>query len=160
MSYLDLESEGRVRPHGLTTAECKQRVAELLSLAERDLLDAAIVQRPADGRHNSAYEAARAAADAVLVAEGFRRTGSEGQHAVLFDFLARVESSGFAARATYFDKARRLRNNTHYDRAGIVSPSTAAGALRNAREFIAEVSEWLTLRHPDLVTVEPSHEED
>lgn len=81
MPYARLLAEGRIRPHELTIAECKQRVAELLRLAERDLLDAGITQRPADGRHNSAYEAARAAADAVLVAEGYRRAGGEGQHA-------------------------------------------------------------------------------
>jgi uncharacterized protein YjiS (DUF1127 family) len=155
MPYSDLEHEGRIRRHGLTPDETRQRIAELLALADRDLEDAAISQRPADGRHNSAYEAARSIADAVMVAEGYRRLGGEGQHKVLFDFLARVGTGMFARRAAYFDKARRLRNKTKYDKAGIVSSSMAAGILKNAREFRAEVQEWLASAHPELVDLEP-----
>lgn len=160
MPYSDLEREGRIRRHGLKTSEAGQRIAELLTLAERDLVDAAIVQRPADGRHNSAYEAARAVADAVMVAEGYRPRGGEGQHKVLFDFLAMVGGGRFAARAAYFDRARRLRNKTKYDKAGIVSPSTAAGVLRSAKEFAAEVREWLAAEHRDLVGSEAGPESD
>lgn len=150
MPYGRLVDEGRIRPHELTVSECRQRIGELLTLAERDLLDAGITQRPADGRHNSAYEAARAAADAVLVAEGYRRAGGEGQHAVLFDFLALVGSGNFEEDAVYFQKARRLRNKTHYDKAGIVSESSATGTVRNARRFVDKVRQWLASAHPDL----------
>jgi uncharacterized protein (UPF0332 family) len=150
MPYGKLLDEGRIRRHELTAAECSQRIAELLTLADRDLIDAGIAQRPADGRHNSAYEAARAAADAMLVAEGYRRAGGEGQHAVLFDFLALVGSGEFAVEASYFQKARRLRNKTHYDKAGIVSEASAAGTLRNARMLVDTVRQWLRDAHPDL----------
>ena len=151
MPYGRLVTEGRIRPHELTTEECRQRIAELLALADRDLLDAGITQRPADGRHNSAYEAARAAADAVLVAEGYRRAGGEGQHAVLFEFLALIDENEFATEAEYFQKARRLRNKTHYDKAGIISESSATGTVRNAREFIRKLRQWIERVHPELV---------
>jgi hypothetical protein len=74
---------------------------------------------------------------------------------VVFDFLALVDGGTFARHAAYFDKARRLRNKTKYDKAGIVSSSMAAGILRNAREFRAAVCKWLASAHPELVDVEP-----
>jgi hypothetical protein len=80
MPCSDLENEGRLRPHGLKAVEGKQRIAELLTLAACDLEDAAIAQRPADGRHSSAYEVARAVAEVVMVAEGYRPRGGEDQH--------------------------------------------------------------------------------
>jgi hypothetical protein len=103
---------------------------------------------------------ARAVAEVVMVAEGYRPRGGEDQHKVLIEFLAMVDGGRFANRATYFDKARRLRNKTKYDKAGIVSPSTAAGVLKNARQFVTEVREWLASRHPDLVEDEPVPETD
>lgn len=148
MPYGKLVDEGRIKPHELTVPERRQRIVELLTLADRDLMDAGITQRPADGRHNSAYEAARAAADAVLVAEGYRRAGGEGQHAVLFDFLALVGTGEFAGEATYFQKARRLRNKTHYDKAGIVSESSATGTVRNAQKFVEKVRQWVQTNTP------------
>jgi hypothetical protein len=152
MPYNDLEREGRIRPHGMTTEECKHHVAELLDLAELDLFDASIVQRPLDRRQNSAYEAARAGADVVMVAEGYRRVGGEGQHAVLFAFLRLVTDEAFGAEARYFDVARKIRNKTRYEKTGIVSEATTIGTIALAQQFLAEVRLWLAERHPDLVS--------
>ncbi|MEN6642859.1 MAG: hypothetical protein ABFE08_10465 [Armatimonadia bacterium] len=152
MSYDGLVSDGRIRPHGLTESECKRHIAELLELAEMDLFDASIAQRPLDRRHNSAYEAARATAEAVMAAEGYRRAGGEGQHAVLFVFLGAVDGGRFSAVSRHFDVARRLRNKTHYEKARIVSEATTTGTILRAESFVAETRAWLTERHPELVT--------
>ncbi|MEN6301083.1 MAG: hypothetical protein ABFD96_00065 [Armatimonadia bacterium] len=152
MSYDGLVSDGRIRPHGLTESECKRHIAELLELAEMDLFDASIAQRPLDRRHNSAYEAARATAEAIMAAEGYRRAGGEGQHAVLFVFLNAVDDGRFSAASRHFDVARRLRNKTHYEKAGIVSEATATGTILRAESFVAETRAWLIDRHPQFVT--------
>jgi len=81
-----------------------------------------------------------------MTAEGYRRGRGEGQHVVVFDFLALVEEGRFAREAALFDRARRLRNVTQYERAGVVSPSAADDALRAARGFVAEVRCWLVDR--------------
>lgn len=159
MPYSDLEREGRIRPHGMTTEECRHHVAELLDLADLDLFDASIVQRPLDRRQNNAYDAARAGADAVMVAEGYRRVGGEGQHAVLFAFLQFVTDRAFRAEARYFDVARRLRNKTRYEKTGIVSEATAIGTIARAQQFLAEVRLWLAKRHPGLVSEETTDAE-
>ena len=160
MPYSDLEREGRIRPHTMTAVECRQHLAELLELAELDLFDASIAQRPLDRRQNSAYEAARAVADAVLAAEGYRRTGGEGQHVVLFVFLQLVDEGHFAEAARYFDIARKLRNKTRYEKAGVVSEATAIGTIQRAQQFLAEARAWLAERHPDLIAEEATGDEE
>ena len=143
-TYSDLQNDGRIRPVSLTAQERAQRIEELLAVADRELEDAALPDLSADGRHNGAYAAARAAAEATMTAEGYRRGRGEGQHAALFQFLGLVDAGRFARKATLFNRARRLRNIAEYERAGVVSPSAADDALRAAREFVAEVRRWLT----------------
>jgi hypothetical protein len=152
MPYGSLEAEGRIRPHGLAADECRQHISELLELAALDLFDASITQRPLDRRHNSAYEAGRAIVEALMTAEGFRRAGGEGQHAVLFVFLNLVAGGRFSAAARHFDVARRLRNKSHYEKAGIVSPETVTGIIRRAQDFLAEARAWLAEAHPELIS--------
>jgi hypothetical protein len=144
----------------LAAAECQQHVTELLELAELDLFDASIAQRPLDRRHNSAYEAARATAEAIMAAEGYRRAGGEGQHAILFVFLNLVDGGRFAGAARHFDVARRLRNKTHYEKAGIVSEATATGIIRRARQFLTEARAWLAQTHPELVSAETADDQE
>jgi uncharacterized protein (UPF0332 family) len=145
--YSVLETEGRIRSLALTAEERQRRIEELLAVADRELADAGLHGRSPDGRHNGAYAAARAAAEAVMAAEGYRRGSGEGQHAALFDFLRLVEAGRFSQEAAFFDRARRLRNVTEYERAGVISPSGADDALRAAREFVAEVRRWLQEKH-------------
>jgi hypothetical protein len=159
MPYGDLVSEGRIRPHGMTPEECRQHLAELLTLAELDLFDASIAQRPLDRRQNSAYEAARAVADTVLAAEGYRRAGGDGQHAVLFAFLRLVDGGRFAEAARYFDIARKLRNKSRYEKTGVISEATAIGTIKRAQQFLVEVRAWLAEKHPDLVAKEATEGE-
>lgn len=150
MPYESLVGEGRIRPHELDSAELRQHIADLLALAELDLLDASIGQRPVARRHNSAYEAARATAEAIMAAEGFRRAGGEGQHAILFVFLNLVDGGRFSAASRHFDIARRLRNKSQYEKAGIVSPETALSTIRRAEQFLADMRAWLAEKYPDL----------
>lgn len=146
MSCKQLLNEGRLRALHLTPAERDRRIADLLAVAERELADAALPERSSDGRHNSAYSAARVAGEAMLTAEGYRRGSGEGQHAIIFDFLAVVDGCRYASEAAYFHHARRLRNETVYERAGIIAPSLADQVLARAREFVAEARRWTTAR--------------
>jgi uncharacterized protein (UPF0332 family) len=141
-----LLSKGRLRSLDLKPDERLRRVAELLSVAGRELSDAALNDRSPDGRHNSAYAAARVAAEAMMTAEGLRRGSGEGQHAIVFDFLALVEEGHYAKEAAYFHRVRRLRNETEYERAGVIAPSLADDVLSKARNFVEEARRWTTAR--------------
>ena len=143
MPYSDLLRKGRIRPLLLTPEERARRIGELLSVAERELQDAGLYGRSADGQHNSAYAAARAVAEAIMTAEGYRRGSGEGQHAIIFEFLRLVDDGRFATEADYFDHARRVRNETEYERAGVVSYSLAEATAKAAQEFMDEVRAWL-----------------
>lgn len=90
-----------------------------------------------------------------MAAEGYRRTGGEGQHAVLSVFLRHVGGGHFEQTAAYLDSARRLRNKTRYEKTGIVSEATALTAISRAQAFLAEARAWLAEQHPDLVPVTP-----
>lgn len=81
-----------------------------------------------------------------MATEGYRRGSGEGQHAIIFDFLARLEGGRYAQQAAYFHRARKLRNETEYERVGIISESLADDVLRQAREFVAEARRWTAAR--------------
>lgn len=85
MSYETLLQEKRIRQLG---ADRRQRVAELLLMAERRLQDAEVAQLSLDLQHNTAYDAARLAVEALMASEGYRTGHGEGHHAVVFEFMA------------------------------------------------------------------------
>ena len=143
MSYENLLAAQRIRPLDLDPDRQQARIAELLSVAERELQDAEIEGRSLDGVHNSAYEAARTIAEAIMTAEGYRRGRGEGQHVIVFEFLKLVADGRFAAEADLFGRARKLRNETTYERAGIIGPSAAAAILEASKAFLAGAREWL-----------------
>lgn len=154
MPYEDLVQAGRLRDHGLGATDLRRRVADLLAVARRNLSDAAADQLSLDARHNLAYDAVRAAAEALMAAEGYRRGEGPDQHVMIFEFLAAVEGGRFAPVADRFNQARRLRNKTEYDLSGIVSAATASALGSQAQQFIPDVVAWLRATHPELMEPE------
>jgi len=125
-------------------------VAELLSMAERRLQDAQVTQLSLDLQHNIAYDGARLAVEALMAAEGYRSGHAEGHHAVVFEFLAAVDNGLFADRVERFNQARKLRNKTTYEQAGLVSDFTAAMIKKHAQTLLDDIRQWLAEHHPEL----------
>jgi len=113
-------------------------------MSARERLDSAALDGVAtDVRHNLAYDAARSAAQGVMMAEGYRSAMAAGHHQALFEFLTVVAEGRWEREADYFDKARRRRNRSEYGRFGLISAKGADDMLATADEFVAEVREWL-----------------
>lgn len=57
----------------------------------------------------------------------------------------------FAELADYFDRCRRKRNITDYDRAGRITEKEANDLLREAIGFLKYVKKWIKTNHPNLL---------
>jgi hypothetical protein len=127
----------------------RQEIADLLAVIDRDLQDCRSEGLSADWRLAIAYNAALQSALAGLAAEGYR-VARESHH-----FRA-VQSLAFTlgcdeASITQLDAFRKKRNVSDYERAGSVSIREAAEMQELAENLRAELVEWLSQKHPDLV---------
>ena len=147
MSYEDLVGSETIRPHGLTPEQQARRLAEMLSLARQHLADAAQTAISRDARYSLAYAAARVAAEAVMLAEGYRPGRGPGGHAAVFTFLRRVDNPQCSAVAAYLDAARRKRNVAEYERPGTVTTHELQELATEAAAFVAAVCAHLAPNH-------------
>jgi len=139
MLYARLLNEGRITPQTFAP----QEVADLLAAAEARLGDAGVEGHSNDTTFTLAYDAVRAAAEAVMAAEGYRPTSGEGQHAAAFEFLEEAEGDRWEEEAREFERARRKRNVSQYRRFGLITETEADELRASARLFIGEVRQWL-----------------
>jgi uncharacterized protein (UPF0332 family) len=142
MSYASLLSEGRIRAQTFAPRELERFVLA----AEAKLGDAGIEGHTDDTTFVLAYDAVRTAAEAVMAAEGYRPTSGEGQHAAVFEFLEETESGRWADDAREFDRARKKRNVSQYERFGLITETQADELRASARVFVGEVRDWLDER--------------
>jgi len=149
MSYNDLLAAKAIRSHGLPPNGLRGAALEMLSLVERHLADSEADVISCDARHNLAYAAARVAAEVVMFTEGFRPDRGAGSHAVVFAFLREVEGGRWRTEAVYFDRARKKRNLSEYEKTGLVTELEADELREQARTFSDQVREWVRQRHPD-----------
>ncbi len=147
MSYNKLLQQRRIRSHGLTPAEVRQRIKELWQAYERAISDARLEEQSPDGRFLDAYRAVRIVAEIVMLAEGYRPASGPGQHQVIFEFVSLVPSQDWTKEASYFQGCRRKRNVIAYERVGVVPVSEVETLIREAERFAATVKEWLEQEH-------------
>lgn len=146
MLYKTLLSEGKIYPHTMS----KREIRDLLEVSERDLKDASIKELSADRRFATAYSAALQAANIVMHCEGYRTVGL-GHHSTTFQVMKIALGKEFAELADYFDRCRRKRNVTDYDRAGRVTEKEADDLLTEAAHFLKYVKKWTRTNHPGLL---------
>ena len=142
MPYSSLLSEGRISVQTFAP----QELETLMAIAEAKLGDAGVEGHTDDTTFTLAYDAVRAAAEAVMAAEGFRSVSGEGQHAAVFEFLGEVEDGCWVEEAREFDRARKKRNVSQYERFGMITETQAADICASALMFVSEVREWLRKR--------------
>lgn len=129
----------------------KQEIGNLLAVADRCLADARVAGVSADGRLQSAYNAALAAATAALHASGYRSNpAAAGHHAVTVESIALTVGSD-AAVVRKLDGFRRKRHRAAYDVAGAVSEQEVTELVALAAELRNAVAVWLAAEHPTLV---------
>ena len=130
-------------------ASSPEEVVELFSRYRVAVADANVDAQSADGRYVDAYTAGFLLAKVVVRSSGYRIRGGENHRdtllAVVWLMGSRAQSSTDA-----LDAARKRRNATMYDAAGLVDEDDVAALLRRVGEFEALVRAWLAKEHPGL----------
>jgi hypothetical protein len=125
-------------------------IADLLEVADRDLVDCRAQGLSSDWRLNIAYNAALQAATAALAACGFRAP-REAHHYRSMHSLALTMKLG-KQEISILDKFRIKRNISDYERAGMTSEQEAQEMYALAKKLRKEVEEWLRANYPHLLT--------
>ncbi len=128
-----------------------QEVTNLLTLVERDLVDAAQQEISTDWRFNIAYNAGLQLANLVLYAAGYRTGRGESKHYRVIQALPLVMGNDFTVVRDYLDNCRRKRNVSEYDAAGTISEKEVNDLLALVLSFKNQVEEWLKENHPVLI---------
>ena len=150
MSLQQWEKNGWIRPHQTSI----QEIAGLLSIVERDLLDAQ-GRISADWQFGIAYNAALKLCTILMFASGFRPE-RQGAHQRTLSVLPLILGDDRRNDAVYLEVCRVKRNNVEYDMAGVATQSDATELLEFARELHRSVLDWLKLHHPELVPSTPT----
>ncbi len=123
----------------------------MLAIADRQIADAGLEGMSADGRFDHAYEAVRALCQAALHASGYAVPKRGDAHQRVLDSLKLTVGGDVGAKVDYFDRCRRLRHKTMYERADVVQRPETDKLLAAARELRDQVRQWLEEQHPGLV---------
>lgn len=126
-----------------------EEISGLLSVVERDLVNAGVAGLSEDWRFNIAYNAALQAATVPLAASGFR-AAREQHHYRTIQSLA-LTIGWPAAKVDRLDRFRKKRNITGYQSAGVISKGEAREMQELARALRGDVLAWLGERHPGLL---------
>ncbi|HAK94193.1 MAG TPA: hypothetical protein DCM87_04120 [Planctomycetes bacterium] len=139
------QADGWLRAHTPTRAE----MANLLSIAARDLRDARKTAISSDWRFGIAYNAALKLCSILVHAEGYRPERSLNHYRTIAA-LPLILGASRTPDAEYLETCRRKRNIVEYDRVGIVSQSETEELIAFVAGFLEEVTRWLRTHHPDL----------
>lgn len=145
MSLKDWQASGWLIPH----QPSRQEITDLLAVVDRDVADADTAGLSPDWRLNIAYNAALQAATAALAASGYRASREAHHHRVLQSLQFTIGAD--LALVSQFDQFRKKRNQSGYDRAGIISDLEAAEMLDFARQLRDSVFQWLQDHHAALL---------
>ena len=129
-----------------------QEVANGLAIARRDIADASLTGMSSDNRFAHAYNAVRALCDLALHASGYRVPKSGRGHERAIGSLKFTLGAEWAEQTDYFDRCRRKRHQSMYDRSGATQPKDADELLEAARNLLDAVQDWLRRRHGGLMT--------
>ena len=112
-----------------------QTLADLLSVAARDLQDASVRGLSVDRQFATAYSAALNLATYVIRRNGYRVTSRSGHHKTTFDVVEIILGEETKSLIRYFDRCRRKRNKVDYDFVNVVSESEKDDLLQKVAEF-------------------------
>ncbi len=127
-----------------------QEIRDLLRVADRDLQNSRAQGLDADWRFNIVYSAALQLATAALAAAGYRLGKGAGGHYYAVESL-RLTVGAEPSLVEHLQAARRKRNISVYERAGMVGAQEADTLLESATELKRLVTDWLRSEHPDFM---------
>jgi hypothetical protein len=136
-----------IRAHEPSATE----IAELLGIAEREISDASLAGISADGRFDNAYSAVRILCQCALCAHGYDVVKGAREHERTIDSLRFTLGTEWGDEADYFDRCRRRRHQSLYERSRVASTQDADELLAHAKKLSYAVREWLQSEHPELL---------
>ena len=145
MSLADWLNEGHLRTH----KSSKNEINQLLSVFARDIADAQSPSISIDRRFTTAYNAALTLCIVALAASGYRAAG-EGHHYWAIQSLSLTLQLD-ADTIEKFNKFRRKRNISDYERSGAISTSELTEMLELATHLRVRTEDWLRQYHPELL---------
>lgn len=127
----DLLSEGRLEAVEPDIDAAKNKLKE----AKRHLASAAaIADDDPEGAYSLVYDAARKAADAHMLANGYRASKSKlGAHEATARYVEAVVGGAYASDAGAFNRMRKHRNRTEYGSWHISSSTLETDSAHAAR---------------------------
>ena len=126
-----------------------QEIADLMSVADRDLADCKVQGLSPDWRLNIAYNAALQTATAALAAAGYRPARESHHYRVIQSLAYTIEADLDIIKQ--LDVFRKKRNIGEYERAGIISDHEASEMIALANQLRDAVPAWLKKHHPELI---------
>jgi uncharacterized protein (UPF0332 family) len=143
MTLENLSRIGRLQRHAPTPEE----IERLLRGAERSLKDAGLEANSNASRLALAYTAIMEAAQAALMANGYRPSRSEGGHHMTM-VQSLVHTIGMdAGRMRVLDAIRHKRNSIDYSGED-AEPSEVREAISAAKALLDDVKAWISA-HPE-----------
>jgi hypothetical protein len=125
-------------------------IADLLARFASARSDASVGIQSVDGRYLDAYTAGFLLAKVIVRASGYRVKGGENHRDTFLaaGFLAGKPMQG---SLDYLSAARKRRNASLYDAAGLVDEADVAALVGRVDEFSLLVTTWLIDQHPELL---------
>lgn len=146
MSLKQWAANGWLREH----TSSRKEIAGLLSIVDRDLMDAAKRDLSPDWRFGIAYNAALKLCTILVHASGYRPERAL-QHYRTLQALPLVLGDARKRDADYLDACRIKRNTVEYDMAGAATDADADELLKFATSLRKDVLTWLKGNHPRLL---------
>ena len=136
---------GWLHPHQTSP----QELADLLAVADRDLVNAQSSGLSDDWKFGIAYNAALKLCTMMLYDAGYRPVHNLAHYQTVRS-IGFTMGSAFLPAAEYLNDCRKMRNTAEYEMAGCVSAAEAAELLAFTKTLRAEVLARLRPKYPEL----------
>ena len=136
-----------LQPSEATVAE----IQLLIDVVERDLGDAKVENLSADGKFTHAYDAALQLCMIPLRASGYKVSKGLSHHKKGIESLPLTMGEKLNDTRDYIERCSRRRNQSIYERTGVVSAEDAHELIEAVETLKTEVMEWLNENHPELL---------
>ncbi len=131
MSLSDWAKNGWLQPHNTSD----QETANLFTIVDRELQDAAVTEISQDARLGMLYNAALKLADVALRSAGYRAARGGLQHHRIIMTLSFTLGNDWQTTAEYLDATRQLRNKADYESVGFATQAQ----LEELRTIVEEL---------------------
>ena len=127
-----------------------REISDLLSVAERDIVDSQTPGLSPDWRLNIAYNAVLQAATAALAAAGYRASREAHHYRVIQSLAYTIKADQGLIRQ--LDAFRKKRNVGEYEIVGAVSDLEAGEMVSLAMKLLSDVRVWLRDHYPEFLS--------